>query len=81
MKLYKLTSILLFLSLITISMSCTSSDEEEKNFSNLLNTLKTETGIIGDIYNESINSLRNGLPYMTSTLKAKENELICSLPK
>ena len=61
MKLYKLTSILLFLSLITISMSCTSSDEEEKNFSNLLNTLKTETGIIGDIYNESINSLRNGV--------------------
>lgn len=59
MKLYKIITALLLSSICILS--CTSNDEEEKTFSNLLNTLKSGSGIIGEVYSESINSLREGV--------------------
>ncbi len=57
--LYKLFFVLLLSSIAF--PSCSSDDDKEKSYSVLLSDLKTKSGVIGEVYSESVNALRDGV--------------------
>ena len=57
--LYKLFFVLLLSSIAF--PSCSSDDDKDKNYSAILSDLKAKSGVIGEVYSESVNTLRDGV--------------------
>ena len=57
--LYKLFFVLLLSSIAF--PSCSSDDDKDKNYSAILTDLKSKSGVIDEVYSESVNTLRDGV--------------------